>query len=85
MKITIEYKPTEENVDYVCDLEIDIIQRLSAQDLLHVLGTDRAPEITKRTEDVFEIKIDDITIFSKEALGRLPNGEEVVDYVINHS
>ena len=85
MKITIEYKPTEENVDYVCDLEIDIIKRLSAQDLLHVFGADRAPEITKRTEDVFEIKIDDVTIFSKESLGRLPNGEEIVNYIVSNS
>ena len=83
MKIVIEYKPTEENVDYVCDLEIDIIQRLSAQDLLHVLGVDRIPERTKRTEDVYEIKIDDEIIFDKQTLGRLPNGEEIVNYIVS--
>ena len=83
MKIVIEYKPTEENVDYVCDLEIDIIQRLSAQDLLHVLGVDRAPETIKRTEDVFEIRIDDEIIFDKQTLGRLPNGEEIVNYIVS--
>ena len=84
MKITIEYKPTEENVDYVCDLEIDIIQRLSAQDLLHVLGADRGPEIVKRSEDVFKIRIDDNIVFDKQSLGRLPNGEEIVDYIVNN-
>jgi predicted Rdx family selenoprotein len=83
MKVVIEYKPTEENVDYVCNLEIDIIQRLSAQDLLHVLGVDRTPETAKRTEDVFEIKIDDEIIFDKQTLGRLPNGEEIVNYIVS--
>tara|TARA_R100000008_G_C3575355_1_gene164863 strand:+ start:145 stop:402 length:258 start_codon:yes stop_codon:yes gene_type:complete len=85
MKITIEYEPTNENMDYVFELEIDIIQRLSALDSLHLLGIDRVPETVKKAEDIFEIKADGETIFDKETLGRLPNGEEVVDYIINNS
>lgn len=84
MKITIEYGPTHTNMDYAEWLEIDIIQRLSQLDFLHLID-DRAPELVTRDEDIFEIKADNELIFSKQALGRLPNGEEVVNYVVNNS
>ena len=84
MNVTIEYMPTHENMDYAFGLQIDIIQRLSMQNLLHLLGPDREPEEISRDEDVFEIKIDDVTIFSKETLGRLPNGEEIINYIVNN-
>jgi len=35
--------------------------------------------------DIFEIKADNELIFSKQALGRPPNGEEIVNYVVNNS
>tara|TARA_R110002020_G_scaffold127615_1_gene286184 strand:+ start:111 stop:368 length:258 start_codon:yes stop_codon:yes gene_type:complete len=85
MKITIEYEPTNENTDYAFELEIDIVQRLSMQDSLHLLGADGRPDAVKRGEDIFQIKADGETIFDKQALGRLPNGEEVADYIINNS
>ena len=84
MKISIEYIPTHENMDYAELLEIDIIQRLSKLDSLHLI-TENAPELVINTEDVFEVKADDNTIFDKQTLGRLPNGQEVVDYIINNS
>jgi len=85
MNITIEYESTNENMDYVFELKIDIIQRLSAQDSLYLLGIDRAPEKVKVNEDIFKVKADGETIFDKQTLGRLPNGEEIVNYIIDNS
>lgn len=85
MNIAIEYRPTHANMDYAFELQIDITQRLSMQNLLSALGPDGEIEEISRDEDVFEIKINDVIIFSKETLGRLPTGEEVVDYIINNS
>ncbi len=85
MKLTIEYLPTHENMDYVFELQIDIVQRLCAHNLLHLLDPERQPEAVTRDGDVFEIKVDDDVIFSKETLGRLPNGEEVVNYIVNNN
>ena len=84
MDITIEYMPTHENMDYAFELTIDIVQHLSRRDSLHLI-TEREPQTLTREEDVFEVKADGETIFNKQALGRLPNGEEVVDYIINNS
>lgn len=85
MNIVFEYKPTDEYMDYAFHLEIDIVQRLSIQNLLHLLGPGREFGSVTRDEDVFEVKIDDLTIFSKESLGRLPNGEEVVNYIASNT
>lgn len=85
MNVVIEHAPTHENMDYVFELQIDITQRLSAQNSLHLLGADREIKEISRDEDVFEIKIDDVIVFTKELLGRLPSGEEVVNYIINNS
>lgn len=84
MKITIEYAPTHENMDYVELLEVDIIQRLSILDSLHLI-TERAPELTLSSENIFIVKANDNIIFNNEILGRLPNGEEIVNYIINNS
>ena len=54
------------------------------QNLLHLLGPDRELEEISRDEDVFEIRADNNVIFSRLALGRLPNGEEIVNYFINN-
>jgi len=85
MNVTIEYMPTHENMDYVFELQIDIVQRLSMQNLLHLLGPDRELEEISRDEDIFEIRADNNVIFSSQTLGRLPNGEEIVNYIINNS
>ena len=84
MKITIEYAPTHENMEYSENIEIDIIQRLSLINSLHLI-VEKSPELILRHDDVFEIKVDGETIFDKQTLGRLPNGEEVVNYIVNNS
>ena len=85
MLVTIEYTPTHENMEYVIELQIDVVQRLSMQDSLHLI-VDREPDVvTRDEEDVFEIRADNNLIFSKQTLGRLPIGEEIVDYIINNS
>tara|TARA_R100000008_G_C3572425_1_gene163061 strand:- start:1263 stop:1517 length:255 start_codon:yes stop_codon:yes gene_type:complete len=84
MKITIEYAPTHENMDYAEWLEIDIVQKLSMADSLDLIE-ERTAELVLGSEGVFNIKADDEIIFNKQELGRLPNGQEIVDYIINNS
>ncbi len=84
MKITIEYLPTQENMDYAEWLEIDIVQRLSILNSLYLI-TERTPELILTSENVFIVKANDNIIFNNEILGRLPNGEEVVNYIVNNS
>jgi len=85
MNVTIEYMPTHENMDYAFELQIDITQLLSMQNLLHLLGPDRELEEISREEDVFEIRADNNVIFSRQTLSRLPNGQEIVNYIVNNS
>ena len=84
MIVAIEYNPTAENMEHAFQLQIDIVQRLSKQDSLHLIA-EKEPTTTIRNEDVFEIRIGGSVVFDKQSIGRLPNGEEVVDYIINNS
>ena len=79
MNIVFEYKPTDEYMDYAFHLEIDIVQRLSIQILLHLLGPGREFGSVTRDDGVGTTEPFNGSTMTKN---NSPDGEEPVETTV---